>query len=134
MHYLVAPCSWALFTDISASICILFTKTHSPFWTHSHLSMLQHTQHLRVYINNGRIQHFFLSSLCFLGYVYSGIQMCVEQVFRHLCKTQYMGVELPLESHTRCPFRYLAVSVVYMAKILPREWIWAKHVNRKSAI
>ena len=55
MHYLVAPCSWALFTDISGSICILFTKTHSPFWTHSHLSMLQHTQHLRVYINNGRI-------------------------------------------------------------------------------
>ena len=64
--------------------------------------------------------------------IYSGIQMCVERVFRHLCKTQYMGVELPLESHTRCPFRYLAVSVVYMAKILPREWIWAKHVGEQK--
>ena len=58
--------------------------------------------------------------------------MCVEQVFRHLCETQYMRVELPLGCHTRCPFRYLAVPVVYMAKILPREWIWAKHVGEQK--
>ena len=64
--------------------------------------------------------------------IYSGIQMCVEQVFRHLCETQYMRVELPLGCHTRCPFRYLAVPMVYMAKILPREWIWAKHVGEQK--
>lgn len=37
--------------------------------------------------------------------------MCVEQVFSVSHKTQYMGVELPLESHTTCPFSYLAVPV-----------------------